>query len=338
MDLGTTAGPQNIAVVRFNPGITPPTFSATTDDFTTLFLTQNNPATGVIPVSIQVTAGDVIGVLGQRGTGTTALTSYGSPNPYSTTIAGQTVELNRMGMQFALTTNAPQSLWQEPTSASIGRIEMTFETGCESTRTSVLATVDNSPGCVPLPVSLISFTGEKFGSINKLKWTTASEINNAGFELQRSADGANFGQLSYVASKAVNGNSTGTLTYTFDDVRPLAANNYYRLKQVDKDGKFTYSPIVLIKGARVDMVSISSIYPNPVKQTLNMVITSPTAEKVNLVVTDVSGRMVQQQAAQLITGDNILRIETGNLSFGTYIIKAVCANGCESAVQKFVKE
>lgn len=137
-DLGTGTGSQSIAVVRFDPSVTPPTFSATTNAFTTLFLTQNNPATGVILVNIQINAGDVIGILGQRGT----TTSYGSPNPYTTTIAGQSVALSRMGMQFPLTTTAPQDLWQEPSSTTIGRTEITYETGCEGNRTKVTATIN----------------------------------------------------------------------------------------------------------------------------------------------------------------------------------------------------
>jgi hypothetical protein len=134
---GTVTGNQSIAIVRFNPSVTPPTYSLTTNAFTTLYLTQNNTATGVIPVNIQVNAGDVIGVLGQRAT----LTPYGSPNPYNTTIAGQAVALNRMGMQFPLTTTAPQDLWQEPTSTSIGLIELTYSVGCEGTRVPVTATI-----------------------------------------------------------------------------------------------------------------------------------------------------------------------------------------------------
>ncbi|MFY7884979.1 MAG: hypothetical protein ACOVOV_09075, partial [Dolichospermum sp.] len=70
--------------------------------------------------------------------------------------------------------------------------------GCESARTPVVATVDNSPGCVPLPVSLVNFTGKKEGSINVLSWNTANEVNNKGFYLQRSADGVNFSNVTFV--------------------------------------------------------------------------------------------------------------------------------------------
>jgi parallel beta-helix repeat protein len=207
-------------------------------------------------------------------------------------------------------------------------------TGCEGARTAVLARTDD---CT-FPVTLLNFKGEKQGAINSLVWTTVTEVNNAGFELQRSADGGNFSTLAFAPSKSLNGSSNVQLTYAYDDVKPLAANNYYRLKQVDKDGKATYSQVVLIKGAKVNAVTISSIYPNPVHRELMMVISSPITEKVNLIVTDVTGKVVLQQTAQLASGDNQLKIPVQILSSGTYIIKAVCANGCESALQKFVKQ
>ncbi|MEO8146257.1 MAG: T9SS type A sorting domain-containing protein [Bacteroidia bacterium] len=124
-DLGNGAGNQSIAVVKFVPAVQPPIFAATTNAFTTLFLTQNNANLGVIPVSININAGDVIGVLSQRGTNS----SYSTPvGPYLTSIAGQPVTLTRMGMQFALSTTAPQDLWTE-TAAAVGRCQITYAIG-----------------------------------------------------------------------------------------------------------------------------------------------------------------------------------------------------------------
>ncbi|MEP7169513.1 MAG: T9SS type A sorting domain-containing protein [Bacteroidota bacterium] len=128
---------QNIAVVSFVPAVPPPVYATVTNAFTTLFLTQNDPATGVIPVNIPVAAGDVIGILGSRSTND--VNSY-APSPATTTIAGQTVTITRMGMQFALATTAPQDLWQEA-GGSISRVEITYEVGCESASTPALATV-----------------------------------------------------------------------------------------------------------------------------------------------------------------------------------------------------
>jgi hypothetical protein len=212
-------------------------------------------------------------------------------------------------------------------------------TGCESTtRTAVTATIDNSMGCVPFPVNLLSFKGEKNGNINALEWKTATELNNAGFELQRSADGNTFSAVTFIASKAVNGNSTGVLTYQFDDIKPINGNNYYRLKQIDKDGKATYSNIVLIRGNRMNQLVVSNLYPNPTKKDATLILNSPAADKVSIVITDVTGRVVFQKAASLITGDNLIQLPISQLGSGTYLVKCLCSNGCETAVKKLIKE
>ncbi len=116
-----STGPQSIAVVRFHSNLTPPLYSVTTNAFTTLFLTQNDPTSGIIPVNIQVEQGDVIGILGQRAT----VNSYGGGS-FPTTIDGFPTTVNRLGMQFPLTTTAPQQLWTEA-AGSISRVFMYYD-------------------------------------------------------------------------------------------------------------------------------------------------------------------------------------------------------------------
>ncbi len=189
-----------------------------------------------------------------------------------------------------------------------------------------------------LPVTLLSFTGERVGATNQLMWSTASETNNIGFELQRSADGTNYTKLSFVATKSEGGNSNRNLKYDFNDNKPFATSNYYRLKQIDKDGKFTYSNIVLVKGTKAATLSIASIYPNPTVNNLRLAIASPNNEKVTLVVTDLAGRVVMQNATQLVAGDNNLQLNVKGLAKGSYSIKVVCNNGCNSSAERFVKQ
>lgn len=114
-----SSGLQNIAVVRLNNP--PPTFSTTTNDFTLLFLTQNDPTTGVIPVNIPVSPGDIIGILGNRADNNSYATS-----PAASTINGVPVNLTRLGMQFTLSTTAPQDLWTE-SGSSISRVNMYYD-------------------------------------------------------------------------------------------------------------------------------------------------------------------------------------------------------------------
>lgn len=189
----------------------------------------------------------------------------------------------------------------------------------------------------PLPVSLFSFIGTKQGTINNLTWTTANEQNNSGFELQRGADGINFSSLAFVSSKAVNGNSTSTINYEFKDVKPFAGNNYYRLKQLDKDGKATISQIILLKGKATEL-NITGVYPNPASNTLNLVVATPTNDIVTIVVSDMTGKVLSQKQMQLATGDNNVRFDVSKLAAGTYMIKAICETGCDSGAKKFVKQ
>jgi hypothetical protein len=210
-------------------------------------------------------------------------------------------------------------------------------TGCESARVPVTATIDNTPGCT-MPVTLLNFSGEKRGGLNRLSWSTATEINNAGFELQRSIDGVTFSKLAYVTTKAINGNSSGVINYNFDDAAPLRGFNYYRLKQVDKDGKATLTNIVLIKGDKTNTVQVIAVYPNPVKDVLNMKLEAPQGQKVTIVITDAVGKVIMQQQGQLVVGDNKLQVPTSRLAQGTYFVKVTCADGCETAVHKFMKE
>jgi hypothetical protein len=209
-----------------------------------------------------------------------------------------------------------------------------FGAGCEGVRTAVLARVDDCP----TPVTLLNFKGEKRGSFNKLDWTTVTEINNAGFELQRSTDGVGFSKLVYVNSKAPNGNSSAVINYNFDDVTPLKGYNYYRLRQVDKDGKSTLSNIVLIKGDKTNTVQVIAGYPNPVKDLLNFKVDAPQALKATLVITDAVGKVITQQQAQLTAGENKLQLPTAQLAQGTYFIKVTCDDGCQTAVHKFMKQ
>ena len=115
------------------------------------------------------------------------------------------------------------------------------------------------------PVTFAKFYGEQSGNVNKLYWVTTEEINNAGFEVEHSTDGITFSDLSFVQTNTATGNSYGNLNYQYTDANPYKGNNYYRLKQVDKDGHSTYSAIVSINCNNYKLMSVTA-YPNPMKQ------------------------------------------------------------------------
>jgi hypothetical protein len=125
--------------------------------------------------------------------------------------------------------------------------------------------VDNPlTGQAPLPVELVQFTAVRQASAVRVAWTTASEKNSAYFVVQRSADGQAFAEVARVAAQ---GNSANRRDYTSLDAAPLAGLSYYRLKQVDRDGTFTYSAAVAVRFESQAVAASLLAYPNPVAAT-----------------------------------------------------------------------
>lgn len=191
-----------------------------------------------------------------------------------------------------------------------------------------------------LPVSLLNFSGYKNGSRNSLLWSTGGEQNNLGFEVQRSADGVNYTAIGFVNSLANGGNSSTDLNYTFDDNSPaISKKQYYRLNQKDIDGHSKLSNIVLINGDKPKTLGIGGLFPNPASTQVNVIIDAPQRDKVTLVVTDMTGKTVKQQLANVGIGSNTVRLDIANLAGGSYLIKLICGSSdCETAVSKFNKQ
>lgn len=189
-----------------------------------------------------------------------------------------------------------------------------------------------------LPVSIDELHGAQEGYKNILTWKTYTEVNNKGFEIMRSLDGADFNTIDFVDSKTSDGNSSSVLNYRYIDAYPMAGNSYYKLKQIDKDGKFSYSNIVFLRNTEIKQLQLGSIYPNPSKAVLNMVISSPINTKTDVIITDLAGKIILQQKVSLINGINKLNMNIANLSAGSYLAKVICMNNCGSAIRKFVKQ
>ena len=109
-----------------------------------------------------------------------------------------------------------------------------------------------------LPVKLVSFAGNALSGLNRLTWVTSSEENNSHYDLERSSDGKNFSVIT-----TIKGAHTTSLKqeYHYDDRQPLNGQNYYRLKQVDLDGRFTHSATILIRRSLENAEVV--VLPNP---------------------------------------------------------------------------
>ena len=188
-----------------------------------------------------------------------------------------------------------------------------------------------------LPVVWLSFKAAKINGQNMLQWATASETNNSYFLIERSVDGRIFNALGKVSSTAHNGNATQKLEYTFTDSKPITGNNWYRLKQVDKDGNATYSSVVVVQDNAIDQLRLVSIYPNPVKNIMYGNLTSTHIQTLQIVITDVLGRTIKTLTTQVQNGDNTLQIPMAQLRGGIYMLRIAGTDG-KTITQKIIKD
>ncbi|MFC5271092.1 T9SS type A sorting domain-containing protein [Adhaeribacter terreus] len=174
----------------------------------------------------------------------------------------------------------------------------------------------------PLPVSWLSFTAKATANGNVLSWATASEKNSDKFVVERSVNGKAFEAIGAVKAA---GNSSQILTYNFTDAMPAGAEKtYYRLKQTDFDGAFTYSTIVVVektvKGRSVD----ASVYPNPFAGTLNLKLQAADGvSEVKLISLD--GKEVYRKA--IVSEANVTLSDLPVLKPGMYLLQLHGANG-----------
>jgi hypothetical protein len=178
---------------------------------------------------------------------------------------------------------------------------------------------------VVLPLQLLAFNGLLKNNQTLLTWQTQHEINTRYFDVERSSDGVNFSKLTSVAAKASSNNN-----YDAIDASPVSGNNYYRLKMVDKDGKHTYSAVLLVKLSKEGKPSFV-LYPNPAKDVV--VITNPgTASPLQLNIYNQQGQVVMTR--QLSAGSNTVQLK--QLAKGVYIVQLISGDTIE--VTKMVKD
>ena len=163
-------------------------------------------------------------------------------------------------------------------------------------------------GNVALPVQLTQFNAEPLSDAVRLTWETESEWNNERFDVQRSADGFNFGSIGSVMG---NGTTDEPHAYEFIDTRPLPSNNYYRLAQIDQDGAIEHSQIRLVK-FRPSIVNELLVYPSPVSEIL-LVDGISSASRIE--ITDAHGKVLIRANAE---EDNMQRVDVTSLTPGLY--------------------
>ncbi|QEK50246.1 T9SS type A sorting domain-containing protein [Pedobacter aquae] len=243
--------------------------------------------------------------------------TYVAPNGSSETVAPDTWDLF-VGTLKEFNDNSAQTASQV-----LSDLKFSFVDG--------LATIslDNISieSVTPLPIQLSSFTAQAIDKTILLNWETLSETNNAFFEIERSIDGKTFTKI---GSKDGSGTTTALTKYRFVDENPVPGTNYYRLKQIDFDGK---SETSAVKSA-ISNIPFATL---SILQGSNLVtaqVLSPVKEKAKLSLFDVGGKVLAQQEILIEKGLNQFEFNQ-NLVSGVYFFKLTSASSHINT--KFVK-
>jgi hypothetical protein len=175
----------------------------------------------------------------------------------------------------------------------------------------------------PLPVRLLDFSGRKQTQGVELAWNTSSEENFKQFVVEHSSDGVNYVSAGTVLGK---GNASSKAAYQFWHRQPVQGANYYRLRQVDRDGSFAYSKVVNVDWSGKLMLSV---YPNPAKDLLYV---SGLQKGDQIQIIDFSGKVLQT----LSSAGESMNVNVRALPSGTYILRA--GQKAQFSKSTFVKE
>ena len=183
--------------------------------------------------------------------------------------------------------------------------------------------VSQTWGDGPLPVKWNSFTAKASDNSVLLNWSTSSEKNNQYFMVEKSNDGENFEAIAKVSG---NGNSNRVNKYSFTDNDFTSASAYYRIRQVDFDGKFSFSSTLVLKNE----VSPLEVSPNPFNDNLNIAATN-SETIISAEIHDIQGKLIQSAS-----GKGNVHMNTSELPNGMYFLRTKQGNTTE--VKRIVKK
>lgn len=186
-----------------------------------------------------------------------------------------------------------------------------------------------------LPVKLSGFYARAINNHVELNWMTSAEKENKNFEVERSADGITFQNIGVVKGA---GNSSVNLKYVFTDDKPFDGVSYYRLKQNDFSGAYTYSNVVLVDrgGDKLNLKLKPSIFPVPANDVLHVDLKNETLTSAKIKITDVLGNEVLTQEIDADETNYIYPMDVNSLKNGIYMLVIEQSNG-EKTTLRFVK-
>lgn len=234
------------------------------------------------------------------------------PNAYS---GGMFVDITTATAGATVTWNATRSWWEV-------RFPVAGFSGFYIT----------SKKLVPVPITLEYFKGSKQGKLNMFEWKVNCTSTQAIFTLERSSDGIRFNGIG--GFTATQDRCLQAFNYT--DASPLSGVNYYRLKITDVDGKSAYSSTITLLNKETGFAFVNMV-PSVVTNTSVLNINSDINDRIQLVITDASGRQVQTQQAVLVPGGNAITINAGRLAAGIYQVTGYTDAGRAKTI-RFVKQ
>lgn len=170
------------------------------------------------------------------------------------------------------------------------------------------------PSC-SVPIELLSFTGKKLIEKNLLEWTTATEMNNDFFTIEKSDDGISYSELIRIKGA---GNSSMNKNYFTTDDEPFPNLTYYRLKQTDFNGDFTYSSVISISDFPEVTISLT---PNPAQNDMQLNFSSEKEILAQADIINSLGQCVISKSMRLSKGSGFLNFDVGILPRGIYLLK-----------------
>jgi hypothetical protein len=233
-----------------------------------------------------------------------------------------TSSVERQDLRVMQWVGAPTNQWQNRggTNFSAGNTQSrgTFNASSTISFSEQIVTLGSIDASNPLPVELIEFTGINKNGFNILKWRTASELNNNFFEVERSSNGESF---EYAGTVAGNGTTEREHSYELVDEEALIGNNYYRLKQVDFDGTFTYSQVILVKND-VEGIFALSVFPNPATKGNSIKVRTQKDNLLDVTITmlDITGKSVFTYSTSKVYLENVINLPD-DVKSGVYLVE-----------------
>ncbi|MBP7262083.1 MAG: T9SS type A sorting domain-containing protein [Bacteroidia bacterium] len=190
--------------------------------------------------------------------------------------------------------------------------------------------IGRSDSAYVLPIVLTEFDAVNIGLANLLTWTTATELNNDYFSIERSSDARTFESIGIVSGA---GNSSALLHYQFTDEAPLSGINYYRLKQVDFNGDISISMIRSVLNTSTIAINI---YPNPATDFITIQFAGQEQTNVSIALLDQTGRQIQLHYIGDIAKNQLVQLPVSDLPAGVYFIKLMQNNAPD--IYRFIKQ